>query len=62
MRTEEEIKARISEIKETINDINRDLDSDLELTFEDEDEMMLDIYNLKMRLGVLEWVLNENDK
>ena len=62
MRTEKEIKARISDIKETIDDINKDLNSDLRLTIEVENEMIMDIYNLKMRIGILEWVLNENDK
>ena len=62
MRTEKEIKARISDIKETIDDINKDLDSELRLTIEDENEMIADIANLKMRIGILEWVLNENGK
>ena len=62
MRTEKEIKARISDIKETIEDINKDLNSDIKLTIEDESEMLADIANLKMRIGILEWVLNENGK
>lgn len=62
MRTPKEIKARISDIKETIDDINKDLDSDLRLTIEDENEMIADIANLKMRIGILEWVLNETEK
>lgn len=62
MRTEKEIKVRISDIKETIDDINKDLDSDLRLSNEDRSEMIMDIYNLKKIIGILEWVLNENDK
>lgn len=62
MRTEKEIKGRISDIKETIEDINKDLNSDMKLTIEDENEMLADIANLKMRIGILEWVLNDNGK
>jgi hypothetical protein len=62
MRTEKEIKGRIFDIKEMIEDINKDLDSDMKLTIEDESEMLADIANLKMRIGILKWVLNENGK
>lgn len=62
MRTPKEIKGRISDIKEIIDDISKDLDSDLRLTIEQESEMIADIANLKMRIGILEWVLNETKK
>ncbi len=62
MRTSKEIKARISDIQETIDDVNKDLDSDLKLTIKDVDEMLTDIANLNMKIGILEWVLNENGK
>ena len=62
MRTEKEIKGRISDIKETIDDIRKDLSSDIRITIEDENEMLSDIADLKTRIGILEWVLNENGK
>lgn len=62
MRTEKEIKGRISDIRETIDDIRKDLSSDIRITIEDENEMLSDIANLKIRIGILEWVLNKNGK
>lgn len=62
MRTEKEIKGRITNIEKEINDIRKDLSSDIRNTIEDESEMISDIADLTTRIGILEWVLNENGK
>ena len=52
MRTEKEIKARISDIKETIDDINKDLNSDLRLTIEVENTLWIFIIErINIRMG-----------
>lgn len=57
MKTEEDIKNRIIEIKKIIA-LNETILSDYSLTYSGVEEIDLDNYELKQRIKILEWVLS----